>query len=169
MDDSEKARIYVSAFICTDVIVDQKNGLLSAIRIASVFNAFPAEATLHEPGSAQDSRTVMVFAPIMCRVVIHVYSDNPCRFRLTLRDKRPDGSYMNPTASQTGCYEIEGGAQGLTLDVALTLAADSPGTHWVEVMIDEELVTKWPLLIIHPTAAVVPETDHDAQNQPHPD
>lgn len=128
-----------------------------------MFNAFPSEATLTDPD--ENSRPVMVFAPIICRVVIHVYSDTPCSFSLTLAAKRPDGRHMNPTNSQlAGQYEIEGGAQGLTLDVAMTIATGVPGTHWVEVVVDGNVSARWPLLIVHPETSEVRESVPDQES-----
>lgn len=156
MEFASKPRLYVSGFICTDVIIDKQTGLLSAIRIASAFNSFPADATVRDDETGV-SRDVLAFPRINCRAVIQVYCDTPTRFRLTMQAKRPDGSSMTPTTDQAaGEYEIEGGAEGLTLDVGMAIASDTAGTHWIELIVDDQMATKWPLLIIHPQAK---ETD----------
>jgi hypothetical protein len=157
-----KQKVYVSAFVCNDIIRDRETDLLTAIKIANGFNAPISTFVPRNPDGTPDSEgRIIISSPIICHLVISFFCEVARSVSLTVKAKLPTGDDMAnaPNASQT--FDIGAGAAGRVPNVELSMASDTEGTHWIEVYVHDEIATKVPLKIerqIQPEIHRIPQT-----------
>jgi hypothetical protein len=153
--------IYVSAFLCQEVLRDATN-LLTAIRITNAFSVSPVllPETELEGGGTLDPQ--LVYPTLKLHAIVLFNSEQPAEFDVELKPFGPDGKELNQNASPIKC-QVKGGAEGHALNLNINLRADIPGDWWVEVHIDGRFATKMPMRIVHemPKAMIMLRTKAD--------
>jgi hypothetical protein len=148
MPEPGKPKIYVSAILCDKLLREKDSDLLSAIQIGQGYRAAPVVFTpTNENGESDRSRDVFYWTPIKIFAVINFLSDSPAEFSYYMRGIAPDGTIMQPSPAQT--LSTGGGAAGYSLVTTIKLVPEKEGDHWFEVYVDDELVNKMALRIIH--------------------
>jgi hypothetical protein len=143
--ETESPRIFVSAFLCQDII-REKNEILTAVRIA---NAITVEPTPFEVPSTDGKRSTNLGFPVLnCFILCSFHADQRVEFDARIKGISPSGAELLPASPPTKCT-VEGGAIGHTLVVALKLATGIAGDYWIEIYVNENLETKIPMRIIH--------------------
>jgi hypothetical protein len=126
--------IYVSGFICQDVI-EEKSGLYSALRFADRLTVtFPAGV---------DPKTL---APLSAHVLILYRSEDPQRFPSTIKILDPEGQGPPPRIDN---IVIDGGIRGHMSHAHLVLQPGKAGLWWIEVSVNDEVRLRIPFEIIH--------------------
>jgi hypothetical protein len=149
MDEAEKSRrVYVSAITCREVLIEA-NGVPSAFRIADRVETAPFTATRDLTNGEPDPNELhAIFAPMELRAVITFHSEQATKFVLSVKQKRPDGSYVE--ASPTKQMEIIEPGRGVMLNTTVAIATTFDGVHWIEFWIDGQPINKTPITITHP-------------------
>jgi hypothetical protein len=153
------AEIYVSAFFCQDVIRDKKTDLLTAIKIT---NAFTVPWKTLEGGEV--SFKINLHPQLALNAVITFTSTKAIGFDYRIRGFDPSGKELTPPPPPTRC-DLEGGAAGQTVNVAMRLPTDKAGDYWFEIYVDDAVKTRMPLRIIH-DATVHPSMSQQAKDEP---
>jgi hypothetical protein len=142
---TESPRIFVSAFLCQEII-REKNDILTALRIV---NAFTVEPTMVEtPSPDGKSNTTLGFPILSFSAYCSFHADEHAEFDVRIKGIDPNGAELLPANPPVKCA-VEGGALGHTLVVALKLATRVPGDYRIEIYVNENLAAKIPLRVIH--------------------
>ena len=135
--------IFVSAFAC-EKILREVDGMITPVRLLTAFHAPPIEITFNEDPPRVEYR----YAPVYFTIVIIFVSDQSERFAVTLTGKKPDGTALGG-GPQPGSIEMEGGLAGASLIYSLNVPSEQEGEYWFDIFIDEDLVSRVPILIFH--------------------
>ncbi len=140
-----KPRIYLSAFLCQEVLREKNSDVLTAIRISNAYTILATEVTVElGPGLSVSKQ---VYLPVQFSAVLSFYSDGPVDFDVNLKGFDPDGLELE-LGEPYRCHS-EGGASGHTLNNRITIPTSKPGEHRIDVYVDNVKVTTMPLRIIH--------------------
>ena len=148
---SDKPRVYVSAFFCQETIREREKDFLTAVRIAESFAAVPVEITpiFQGEGEPPEFPALKVYPPLDAHAVAMFRSEQPIEFTCSMRGVRPDGGRWPGGFEDLKCKIGEDGT-GYTLNLSLRIPTDQEGTFWFEIYVEGELATKLPLRIVHP-------------------
>ncbi len=151
-------KVYVSAFVCSDLIEEQGTKMLSALRISGGF--------LVRPGliPTEDSKIVEWGYPKLNIFVVVIFNcDSPATFYFQMRAKTPSGDTIDLSEQLKfpDPFTIGSGAEGLTLKAIGSLPGSVPGDYWIEMVVNGVLANRVPVRIVHP-----PEFQDFAINQP---
>ena len=151
---SDKPRVYVSAFFCQEMIREPDKDLLTAIRIADSFAAVPIELspTFDGEGEPPPFSPMRTYLPLDAHAVIAFRSEAPVEFTASLRGTGPNGEIM-PGGFEDHPCKIGADGAGYTLNANVRVPTDQKGTYWFEIYVDGELATKLPLRIEHPDSS----------------
>src|ERR1700733_15186340 len=144
-EPASKPRIYLSAFLCQDVIREKNSDVLTAIRISNAYTVLPTDVTVQlGPGLTVAKQ---VYLPVQFSAVLSFFSDGPVDFDVTLKGFDPDGIELE--LGQPFRCRSEGGTVGHTLNNRITVATNKAGEHRIAVYVDNVKVSMMPLKIIH--------------------
>ncbi|SRR6266699_5745097 len=153
MPEPGKPKIYVSAFFC-DKVLREANDLLTAIRVNQGYIATPTmiPAEGDDTDNPDPSRALFFWTPFSISAVITFLSESPAEFSYFMRSVAPDGAIYSPAPPVR--LTTVGGAEGHTMNVSINFSPEKAGDHWFEIYVDDELVNKMALRIIHNKAGV---------------
>lgn len=131
----EKSYPYVSAALLCEKVLQEKDGTLSIIRIAD-------KLTYHPIGDAAKD-----IKPIHQMQGLVALKSGPVTGEHILRivGEMPSGRRKELIASS---ISLLGKDQGQNLILNLALGLEEDGLHWFDVIFDDEVLTRIPLLIM---------------------
>ncbi len=139
---------YVAAAVFCEQALEEKDGVMSLIRIVDRF-AFRAE--VRDAPDPMPPIALSVVASIAFKSGEYVGSRT-----LVLRAN-------SPSATVTPIFQIpvqfHGGTQGIYIKGNLSIRFNTPGVHWIDVLLDDELKTRMPIEILHERPDEEPATD----------
>jgi len=144
-----RARPYVTAFLICERVLQEKDGVLSAIRIIDVIGV----PELSVDGGQQ-------FFYQICMLIVLKSGDFKGACRIALKGTRPSGKQM-PIQQLT--VALEGGNRGNNTIVQANMSFQEEGDYWFEVWLNDEFVTKTPLSVV---LAPKKNEEPSAQEQP---
>ena len=159
----ESLRIYVSAFLCQEVL--NENGLLTAVRITNAYTTSPV-AVVNADGVSPPE---WVHPPLKLHALMLFNCEKPVEFDVRIKCFDPNRVELLPVNPPIRC-KIVGGAEGHALNVTINLHTDTPGDCWIEVWIDYQtdtasiLATKIPMRIVQGSPLLM----HGTQTNVHP-
>lgn len=141
----EQGPYLTAAFLCEKVL-DEKDGVKSAIRI---FDRTTEHAIAATPGAQPE------MAPFDFKFCLFVQLKagavrGPHQFRVTLI--RPSGESHPPTEQQI-YFEGEDD-RGVDIVILLDLKVTKPGVYWFRLEFDDQLLTKIPWRVIYAPLAL---------------
>jgi hypothetical protein len=158
----DRARVYVSAIFCADIIRESATDLLTAVRITNAFTATPARFTPKLPDAALDvAHQELIYKPVTFHAVINFWAESSCSFEFMLGGTKPNGE---PLAGMGGPMPIEipgDGGSGHTLNLTASLPGSLAGVYWFEFLVDSEIALKLPMSILHGSES--PESMYSSQ------
>jgi len=128
-----RSRPYATSFLICERVLQEQDGVLSAIRIIDVVGV----PELSVPGGTQ------FLYPLT--ILIMLKSDNfkgACR--VTLKATRPSGKEMPP---QQMAMSLEEG-KGQNTVIQANIAFEEEGVYWFELLLNDEPVAKTPLSVV---------------------
>jgi len=155
----EKPRVYVNAIFCSDIIREREPvDLLTAIRVTSAFSVNPITATikLYEGAPEETDRPELIYHPVKFHAIVTFWSEGPRDFDFTIRGHHPSGEAMN-TDMKPLRVSLQAPTNGHhTINLNSTIPGTIPGVHWFEFCVDGVMITKLPLVILHPKKDALP-------------
>lgn len=128
---------YLKAALLCENVIEDRQGVLSLIRVVDRFLQ-----TSVGPGAPAEMSplTVSVHA-----VLMFVSGDARGSLTIHLALQKPSG-LSQPLGTST--LQFEGEDRGINLVAQMQLTLDSQGLYWIEVRLEEELVTRMPLRVV---------------------
>lgn len=131
---------YVTAAFFCERIIEGKDGILSAIRI--IDRAQPEAGSL-AAASFQDQKITM---SLQITALIALKAGKlDGKFNVRIIGEKPSGQRAD---LQTLPIELHGKDSGVNVVVNLTVVVTEEGTHWFDVLFENQLVTKMPLTVL---------------------
>ncbi len=129
---------YLQAAILCDRVLEERDGVLSAIRIVELFG-FAGSATVD---SSSETERPPVGVPIALLLLVMLRALPSRGATLGLQLVNPSGRRGKPT--EPVHLEPAGSYRGVNARFEITFIATETGTHWLEVLLDEALLTRVP-------------------------
>lgn len=133
---------YLTAALLCDKVLEEKNGTLSVMRVIDRVEFQKAkdipeiEKLGIKPGIPLSGLICVKSGPMVGKA--HVYLD----------EVRPSGTRKRLLTFEA---DLKGGDHGQNLIINMMLGIEEEGLHWFEVFIEDTLMTKIPLMIVHKT------------------
>jgi hypothetical protein len=100
-------------------------------------------------GTLDLTREEVIFAPITFHAIVTFWAETGRSFMFMLRATRPDGEPLNGM-EQPVSVDLKGGdGGGYTINLKSLVPGFLPGLYWFEFLVDGDLVTKLPMVILH--------------------
>ena len=149
MADELDGKLYTSVIVCDDVIRDKKSDNLTAIRITDAFivqsyQYVPALAS-GQPDFASASISRL---PVKFHIIVRFVSEVPHIFEMRIGGTTPSGRNLKVSEGAVKC-RTAGGPYGQTYSIESTMNADEQGVHWIHVFVNDDLVSKAPILLVY--------------------
>jgi hypothetical protein len=133
---ADKPLPYVTAALFCERVLQEKDDTLSAMRVADKLTVqFP----LGLPEGIKPAIPVIFFLSLKSGPVVGQQS-------VTIRAIKPSGGPAKDV--QTLPFNFLGQDQGQNYIVNVMLGVEEPGLYWFEVVFDEQVLTRTPLLIV---------------------
>lgn len=134
----ERGGPYVTMAVFCEKILEEKDGLLSVIRVVDRINIAPAgpDAPAQMPPIPLQLPALLSFKSGFVRAKCQVH----------LRAESPSGK--ETTVASFPAF-FEGDDRGVNLILNLVFQAEEEGLYWFSVYIEEDLVTRIPLRILY--------------------
>jgi Family of unknown function (DUF6941) len=138
--DHEPTGPFLAAALLCEQVLGEQSGVLSAIRIVD---------QVLVTASGTDVPQQMPVAGIAMKGLVMLKSGEARgRFVVTLRVESPAG--VRQEVGQLS-VQLQGGANGANLVMDLNLQVSMPGLHWIDVLLDGNLITRMPLDVVYQT------------------
>jgi hypothetical protein len=131
---SNKEKPYISVAALCEHVLDEKDDVLSAIRLVDRGNV-----------KAQGDNPPEQMPPITTSITALLsFKSGPAigKRTITLRMINPSGDAGDTNVSLPVVFE--GGKQGINIVVSLTLRIKEEGLYWIDVLVDDEMITRIP-------------------------
>jgi hypothetical protein len=148
----EGPEVYVSVFVCKDVLREEATGIVSAIRILDT-------VTVEIPEGVD----AFTFNSVPFRALISYRSNAPCSFMLGMSATGPSGERADRTIGE---FHSQGGVEGGLINADISVRTELEGTYWFELFVNNEIATKIPLRIAHEFSIKPPDSISWQQPQP---
>jgi hypothetical protein len=141
---------YVSVAALCESVLDEKIGRLSCIRFIDKIDVNFAVMRANAPEG-----TNLPPIPIPPFLVTGLISLKSGGFKgkksIKVNVIKPSGISMNIKGDMSETFPVvfEGGSHGVNLILNLTLQTDEEGLYYFDVLLDEEMVTRIPLLVTY--------------------
>jgi hypothetical protein len=133
---------HVSIAALCERVLTEKDNVLSLIRLVDTFTpeSLPQNANLPQ-------NTPLKFVPVAHFVVVVILKSGEAKgkYQVALRLQGPSGK-QQPLGDAVP-FVFEGGEQGASLLADVTIPADQPGLAWIDVLVDDEALTRIPFRI----------------------
>jgi hypothetical protein len=134
----KNSKPYVAAAVCCERVLQEKDGVLSAIRIVELL-------TVPElPSNAPPGATLLPY-PLTLLVALKS-GDFVGESRVSLIVESPDGK--RTPFPESWPFVFSGGDQGINILANFALPPDKPGLYWFEVLSNDEVLTKVPFKLV---------------------
>lgn len=128
---------YLQTAVFCEQVLEEKTGTISLIRIIDRIQVTTP------PGSFGQ----IVLPPVTPIAVIALKSGSARgSHQLTIRQEAPNGMKQ---AAVVLTVLFEGEDRGVNVILPVPVGTDVEGLHWFEVLLDDQLLTKMPLRIVH--------------------
>lgn len=135
MTDAPKPKPLIAAAFTCERIMQEADGVISAIRIVDTFNV-----TL--PGDAPENIKV----GINPWVIVYLKSGDAIgRYTVSFVMRPPEGK-PGPLGQPID-IDLTGGANGATIAFELTMIVRTAGLYWIDVLVDGERLTSIPITL----------------------
>jgi hypothetical protein len=129
---------YVGTAVFCDRVLQERDGVLSLIRIVDRFTVPVA------PG--QESAPIQVFAAIMLKAGFI-----RGQYKLTIRHRPPSGTVAPDLVIPV---LFEGEDRGVGINAQMNLGGLEEGLHWFDLILEGQRLTSMPLRVIHQPAVL---------------
>lgn len=130
---------YVQAALLCEKVLEEKDGILSLIRVVDRFTHSVRGAAVPEQ---------MPPVPVNLTLLVALKSGEARgRNTMRLRMRDPSGLVAGPEMSVPVFFEGEN--RGINVRIALAMQLSVEGLYWFEVLLEDQLLTKIPLQIIY--------------------
>ena len=132
----DKPKLYISAAFLCEKVLQEKDGVLTAVRILDKMTFQLPPGGLPEgakPAIAMTGLVGLKSGPTVGE------------FTLKVGVTRPNGEKKHDVI--TFPVSLLGGEQGQNFIINIGLGIEEDGLHWFDVMLDDELLTRIPLVV----------------------
>ena len=142
-----KVRPYITAALFCEKVLTETDGSISAIRIADkVTLQMQGPPGMQPMPLPPGTPTPVPIFDLTCFVALKSGSETPERYTLRLTFKSPTGKIQgNPVEH---AVHLLGKDHGQNFIVRYYIAAQEEGVHWVHVSVDDEELTRIPLIVV---------------------
>jgi hypothetical protein len=135
-----------AACFCENLLVE-KDAVMSAIRIVDTYILLPLPPEVTIPAD-------VMRGVILLKGLISLKSDSPLQGKVHLVMHRVNGEKATISPPEGWPAELKGDHSGLNIQIQMPLGVRNFGLVWFDVLWNEEVLTRMPLMLQQGAAAV---------------